>query len=169
MSLLGNPSRPRRIFACAMCNRRPVLRLYILSASALAFAAPAYAQSSPSFPQEMDREIVRSLPSPGEVESMAGAAGRAAEAILDVPVGGIVRVERAGASVGWGRRGLGGWHLRVRAGGWGRGARRRYESPRHVAALSIPPLPLFAQDPAPAQREGRAARTRPRIAVAPAR
>lgn len=67
------------------------MRLYILAASALAFAAPALAQSSPSFPQEMDRDIVRSLPAPGEVEDMAGAAGRAAEAILDVPIGGVVR------------------------------------------------------------------------------
>ncbi len=67
------------------------MRLYIFAASALAFAAPALAQSSPSFPQEMDREIVRSLPAPGEVEDMAGAAGRAAEAILDVPIGGVVR------------------------------------------------------------------------------
>ncbi len=67
------------------------MRLYILAASALAFAAPALAQSSPSFPQEMDRDIVRSLPAPGEVEDMAGAAGGAAEAILDVPIGGVVR------------------------------------------------------------------------------
>jgi hypothetical protein len=68
------------------------LRLFILAASVAALAAPAaYAQSSPTFPREMDREIVRSLPSPGEVEDMAGVAGRAAEAILDVPIGGVVR------------------------------------------------------------------------------
>jgi hypothetical protein len=66
------------------------LRLFILAASAAALAAPAYAQSTQSFPQEMDREIVRSLPSPGQVEDMADVAGRAAEAILDVPVGGLV-------------------------------------------------------------------------------
>jgi hypothetical protein len=39
----------------------------------------------------MDRDIVRSLPAPEEVEDMAGVAGRAAEAILDVPIGGVVR------------------------------------------------------------------------------
>ena len=68
------------------------MRRLILAASLLAFAAPAaYAQSSQSFPREMDEEIVRSLPHPGEVEDMADTAGRAAEAILDVPVGGVVR------------------------------------------------------------------------------
>ena len=68
------------------------MRLFLLAASLLAFAAPAaYAQSSQTFPREMDRDIVRSLPHPGEVEDMAEVAGRAAEAILDVPVGGVVR------------------------------------------------------------------------------
>ncbi len=75
-----------------MCNRRPVLRRLILAASLLAFAAPAaVAQSSQTFPREMDEDIVRSLPHPGEVEDMADTAGRAAEAILDVPIGGVVR------------------------------------------------------------------------------
>jgi hypothetical protein len=68
------------------------LRPILLAASLLAFAAPAaHAQSSQTFPREMDRDIVRSLPHPGEVEDMAEVAGRAAEAILDVPVGGVVR------------------------------------------------------------------------------
>ncbi len=68
------------------------MRHFLLAASLLAFAAPAaYAQSSQSFPSEMDEDIVRSLPHPGEVEDMADTAGRAAEAILDVPVGGVVR------------------------------------------------------------------------------
>lgn len=68
------------------------MRLFIFAASVAAFAAPAaHAQSSPAFPEEMDREIVRSLPSPGEVEDMAHVAGDAAEAILDVPIGGVVR------------------------------------------------------------------------------
>ena len=68
------------------------MRLFLLAASLLAFAAPAaYAQSSQTFPSEMDEDIVRSLPHPGEVEDMADTAGRAAEAILDVPVGGVVR------------------------------------------------------------------------------
>ena len=68
------------------------MRRLILAASLLAFAAPAaYAQSSQTFPQDMDDGIVRSLPHPGQVEDMADTAGRAAEAILDVPVGGLVR------------------------------------------------------------------------------
>ena len=67
------------------------MRLFILAAaSAAALAAPAHAQSSSSFPQEADREIVRSLPAPHEVEEMADVAGRAAEALLDVPIGGVV-------------------------------------------------------------------------------
>ena len=68
------------------------MRHFILAASMIALAAPAaHAQSSPSFPRELDRDIVRSLPAPEEVEDMAGVAGRAAEAILDVPIGGVVR------------------------------------------------------------------------------
>lgn len=39
----------------------------------------------------MDEDIVRSLPHPAEVEGMADSVGRAAEAILDVPIGGVVR------------------------------------------------------------------------------
>jgi hypothetical protein len=69
------------------------LRKLILAASALAFALPAAAsaQSSPSFPEEMDEEIVRSLPHPAEVEAMADVAGRAAEAVIDVPIGGVIQ------------------------------------------------------------------------------
>jgi hypothetical protein len=64
----------------------------IIAASMLAFAEPAaYAQSSPTFPQEMDEEIVRSLPHPGDLKDMAHDVGSAAEAILDVPVGNVVR------------------------------------------------------------------------------
>jgi hypothetical protein len=75
-----------------MYIRRPALRRFILAASLLAFAAPAaIAQSSQSFPQEMDEDIVRSLPAPEEFEVMADTAGRAAEALLDVPIGGLVR------------------------------------------------------------------------------
>jgi hypothetical protein len=68
------------------------MRKLILGLSALALAAPAaHAQSSPSFPREMDEEMVRSLPHPADVEAAAGTIGQAAEAILDVPVGGIVK------------------------------------------------------------------------------
>jgi len=59
----------------------------------MAFALPAAAsaQSSPSFPEEMDEDIARSLPHPAEVEAMADVAGRAAEAVLDVPIGGVIQ------------------------------------------------------------------------------
>lgn len=69
------------------------MRKLVLAASAIALALPAVAsgQSSRSFPEEMDADIVRSLPRPGEVEAMADVAGRAAEAIVDVPIGGLVR------------------------------------------------------------------------------
>lgn len=75
-----------------MYNRRLILRPLIIAASLIAFAAPAaHAQSSQTFPREMDEDIARSLPHPGEVEGMADSVGRAAEAILDVPIGGVVR------------------------------------------------------------------------------
>jgi hypothetical protein len=69
------------------------MRKLILAASAIALALPAVAsaQSSRSFPEVMDDDIARSLPHPGEVEAMADVAGRAAEAIVDVPIGGLVR------------------------------------------------------------------------------
>ncbi len=69
------------------------MRKLILAAAAMAFAFPAAAsaQSSPSFPEEMDEEIARSLPHPAEVEAMADAAGRAAEAVIDVPIGGVIQ------------------------------------------------------------------------------
>jgi hypothetical protein len=68
------------------------LRKFILAASAIALALPAAAsaQYSQSFPEEMDEDIVRSLPHPGQVEDMAHVAGRAAEAVLDVPIGGLI-------------------------------------------------------------------------------
>ena len=69
------------------------MRKLILAAAAIAFAVPtaASAQSSPHFPEEMDDEIASSLPHPGQVEDMANVAGRAAEAVLDVPIGGVVQ------------------------------------------------------------------------------
>lgn len=69
------------------------MRNLIIAAGALALALPAAAsaQSSRSFPEHMDEDIVRSLPHPGEVEAMADVAGRAAEAVIDTPIGGLVR------------------------------------------------------------------------------
>lgn len=67
------------------------MRTLILAAVALALPAAASAQSSPTFPEEMDEDIARSLPHPAEVEAMAEVAGRAAEAVLDVPIGGVIQ------------------------------------------------------------------------------
>ena len=61
------------------------MRKLIIAASALAFAAPAFAQ--PHDPR--DEEIVRALPHPGEIEEIGDTVGRVAEAILDVPIGPI--------------------------------------------------------------------------------
>ncbi len=66
------------------------MRKLIIAASALAFALPA-AASAQAFPEEMDDEIARSLPHPGEVDAMADVAGRAAEAVIDVPIGGVIQ------------------------------------------------------------------------------
>ena len=70
-------------------DEEAVLRYLPLAASliAFAFAAPAAAQS---FPHEMDDEIARSLPSPGAVEGAGRVVERVADAVLDVPVGGVV-------------------------------------------------------------------------------
>jgi hypothetical protein len=62
------------------------MRKLIVAASALAFAAPAFAQHHPD---PRDEEIVRSLPAPGEIEDMGDRAGAVADAILDTPVGPI--------------------------------------------------------------------------------
>jgi hypothetical protein len=66
------------------------MRKLILAASVLALAFPAVA-SAQAFPEEMDDDIRRSLPHPGQVEQMADVAGRAAEAVIDTPIGGLVR------------------------------------------------------------------------------
>lgn len=70
------------------------MRKLILAASLLALAAPAAvgAQSSPSFPEEMDEDIASSLPHPFEVEEAGDRLGGAVDAILDMPIGGVVRV-----------------------------------------------------------------------------
>jgi hypothetical protein len=69
------------------------MRKLILAATALAFAIPAAAsaQSSPSFPEEMDEDIARSLPHPYDVEEAGDRLGSAVGAILNVPIGGVVQ------------------------------------------------------------------------------
>jgi hypothetical protein len=69
------------------------LRKLIIAAAAIAFALPAAAsaQSSPTFPEEMDEDIVASLPHPYEVEETGDQLGRAVGAIVNVPIGDVVR------------------------------------------------------------------------------
>ena len=62
------------------------MRKLIFAAGALAFAAPALAQS---YPDPRDEAIVRALPHPGEVEALGDTIGAVAEAIMDTPVGPI--------------------------------------------------------------------------------
>ena len=60
------------------------MRKLIIAATALASAAPAFAQP---YPDPRDEEIVRRLPPPGEVERIGDALGAAADALMDVDVG----------------------------------------------------------------------------------
>jgi len=60
------------------------LRKLIIAVTALAAAAPAFAQS---YPDPRDDEIVRRLPPPGEVERIGDALGAATDALMDVDVG----------------------------------------------------------------------------------
>lgn len=64
------------------------MRKLILTASLIAFAAPAMAQPAPVDPR--DRELVEALPHPYEVEEMGDRLGQAVGALADVPVGGLI-------------------------------------------------------------------------------
>ena len=73
------------------------MRLLLLGTALIAFAAPAEARNGHG---SAGRDpVVDSLPSPAEVHRMTDAAGRAAEAILDAPVGGLVQAIDPGAPV----------------------------------------------------------------------
>jgi hypothetical protein len=65
--------------------------LFAAAAIACALPAAASAQSSPSFPEELDGDIARSLPHPYDVEEAGDKLERAVGALLDVPVGGVVQ------------------------------------------------------------------------------
>jgi hypothetical protein len=74
---------------------------HLILAAAVACALPgaALAQSSPTFPEGMDEEIVSSLPHPYDVEEAGGKLEEALGAILDVPIGGVVQAIDPGAHV----------------------------------------------------------------------
>jgi hypothetical protein len=69
------------------------MRKLILAAAVIACAMPAIASAQPSrtFPEEMDEDIARSLPHPYDVEEAGDRMGRAVGAILNVPIGDVVR------------------------------------------------------------------------------
>jgi hypothetical protein len=69
------------------------MRKFILAAAAIACTIPAVAsaQSSPAFPQEMDEDLARSLPHPYDVEAAGDRLGQAVGAIVNVPIGDVVR------------------------------------------------------------------------------
>lgn len=62
------------------------MRHFIIAAAALAFAAPAVAQSA----DPVGDDIVSSLPHPYDVEAAGDKLGAAVGAILNVPIGGVV-------------------------------------------------------------------------------
>lgn len=65
------------------------MRNLMIGAAALAFAAPAAAHpaDAPRPADPRDRELVRSLPQPDQVEAAGEAIDRVVGAVLDVPVG----------------------------------------------------------------------------------
>lgn len=63
------------------------MRYFILAATALAFAAPAAAQST----SQVGDDIVSSLPHPYDVEEAGDRLGAAVGAIMNVTVGGVAR------------------------------------------------------------------------------
>ena len=67
------------------------MRKLILAASALAFAASAANAQSSTFPEQMDEDIAQSLPHPFEIEEAGDRMQGAVGAILDMPIGGVVR------------------------------------------------------------------------------
>lgn len=66
-------------------------KLIFAAAIGLAMPAVASAQSSSSFPEELDADITESLPHPYDVEEAGDRLGSAVGAILDVPIGGVVQ------------------------------------------------------------------------------
>lgn len=63
------------------------MRKLIIAVTALAVAAPAFAQ--PSY-DPRDEDIVRRLPPPHEVERIGDSLGRATDALMDVDIGPVV-------------------------------------------------------------------------------
>jgi len=65
------------------------MRRILIGAAALTMAGPAAAHPAPPA-DPRDREIVRSIPHPAEVEAMGRSVDRVVGAVLDVPVGPLI-------------------------------------------------------------------------------
>lgn len=65
------------------------MRRILIGVAAVALAGPAAAHPAPPA-DPRDREIVRSIPHPAEVEAAAQAVDRVVGAVLDVPVGPLI-------------------------------------------------------------------------------
>lgn len=79
------------------------MRNFLMAATALTLAAPAMAQPAPAHGPRghekldpRDEDIVRAIPSRGEIGAVGDAAARAADAILSVPIGPIVEAANPG-------------------------------------------------------------------------
>lgn len=66
------------------------MRKILIGAAALAIAGPAAAHPVPPPSDPRDREIVRSIPHPAEVEAVGETVDRVVGAVLDVPIGPLV-------------------------------------------------------------------------------
>ena len=66
------------------------MRRFLIGVAALAIAGPATAQPAKPPVDPRDREIVRSIPHPAEIEAMGETMDRVVGAVLDVPIGPLV-------------------------------------------------------------------------------
>jgi hypothetical protein len=62
------------------------MRKIVIGTAALALAAPAAAQDVSA----VDKDVVRAVPSPGQIEDTADAVHRVVGAVLDMPIGPLV-------------------------------------------------------------------------------
>ena len=66
------------------------MRRILIGIAALAIAGPATAHPAPPPADPRDRELVRSIPHPAEIEAVGETMDRVVGAVLDVPIGPLV-------------------------------------------------------------------------------
>ena len=72
------------------------MRRLLIGVAALGLAGPASAHPVDETADPRDREIVRSIPNPGEIEAVGETLDRVVGAVLDVPIGPLVdAIDRA--------------------------------------------------------------------------